>query len=92
MLTMAAKLLLAMSLKQIKMRKPYIPFSNITFCGAKARTTGKPCKGSAMKNGRCRFHGGKSTGRPVTTGKWTKEAIQQKKEVSSLVRKAKVLI
>ncbi len=31
-------------------------------CGAHARTTGKPCRGAAMANGRCRMHGGKSTG------------------------------
>lgn len=45
-----------------------------------------------MKNGRCRFHGGKSTGRPATKGLWTKEAIQQQKEVGYLVREATVLI
>jgi hypothetical protein len=30
-------------------------------CGAKTRT-GCPCRGPAMKNGRCRMHGGASTG------------------------------
>ena len=30
-------------------------------CGAKTRQ-GKPCKKTSLKNGRCRFHGGKSTG------------------------------
>lgn len=34
-----------------------------TECGAKGRS-GRPCKGIAMANGRCRFHGGKSTGPP----------------------------
>lgn len=32
-----------------------------TECGAKTRS-GAPCKGPAMKNGRCRMHGGKSKG------------------------------
>ncbi|EMK1731266.1 hypothetical protein V8N76_004572 [Salmonella enterica] len=32
-------------------------------CGAKTRA-GTPCKGFAMKNGRCRMHGGRSTGAP----------------------------
>jgi|SRR5690625_3420473 len=32
-------------------------------CGAKTRS-GKPCKNGAMENGRCRMHGGKSTGAP----------------------------
>ena len=36
-------------------------------CGAKAKSTGKPCRLRASKNGRsgrCRFHGGLSTGPP----------------------------
>ena len=33
-------------------------------CGAHSRRTGKPCRNGAMKNGRCRMHGGKSTGAP----------------------------
>src|SRR5690625_4798369 len=32
-------------------------------CGAKTRA-GKPCKAYAMPNGKCRMHGGKSTGAP----------------------------
>ena len=31
-------------------------------CGAKARTTGLACRAPAMTNGRCRMHGGKSSG------------------------------
>ena len=31
-------------------------------CGAYARTTGNPCQAKAMRNGRCRNHGGCSTG------------------------------
>jgi hypothetical protein len=31
-------------------------------CGAKARTTGLACRAPAMANGRCRMHGGRSTG------------------------------
>ena len=33
------------------------------YCGAKTRS-GKPCRNRAMANGRCRMHGGKSTGAP----------------------------
>ncbi len=32
------------------------------FCGAYARSTGKPCHAGALRNGRCRMHGGLSTG------------------------------
>jgi hypothetical protein len=31
-------------------------------CGARSKRTGEPCQGAAMPNGRCKFHGGKSTG------------------------------
>ena len=31
-------------------------------CGARSKRTGKPCRGAAMPNGRCKVHGGKSTG------------------------------
>ena len=36
-------------------------------CGAYARSTGKPCQAGALLNGRCRNHGGCSTG-PKTEG------------------------
>src|ERR1700741_3722325 len=31
-------------------------------CGARSKRTGKPCRGAGMPNGRCKLHGGKSTG------------------------------
>jgi hypothetical protein len=31
-------------------------------CGARSKRTGMPCRGAAMPNGRCKLHGGKSTG------------------------------
>lgn len=39
-------------------------------CGAKTRTGGT-CKNAQMPNGRCRMHGGKSTGQPVTIGRYS---------------------
>lgn len=41
-------------------------------CGAYCRTTGSPCRNPAMANGRCRMHGGLSTGRPTKSGAFTK--------------------
>jgi len=75
-----------------KSSKPYAPFEKIRYCGAKTRATGKPCRGSAMANGRCRLHGGASTGRPVTTGLWTKGAVQKRREVSEHIRQANKLL
>lgn len=55
-------------------------------CGAYARTTGHPCQSPAMANGRCRMHGGKSTGRPVIHGRNTKEAKRRRREVREVIR------
>ncbi len=49
------------------------------FCGAYARSTGKPCQASAMRNGRCRNHGGLSTGPKSPEGsKAIAEATRQR--------------
>lgn len=42
-------------------------FHNCARCGAKTRA-GHPCRSPAMKNGRCRMHGGKSTGPRTEAG------------------------
>jgi hypothetical protein len=65
-------------------------------CGAKTRT-GTPCRRPAMPNGRCRLHGGLSTG-PRTPegrrrirlallkhGRYTKQAKQERLEWRELV-------
>lgn len=54
-------------------------------CGAHARTTGQPCKSPAMMNGRCRMHGGKSTGRPALHGRFSKGAMKRKREWKRLL-------
>jgi hypothetical protein len=38
-------------------------------CGAFARSTGQPCKAKALANGRCRNHGGMSTGPRTPEGR-----------------------
>ena len=38
-------------------------------CGAKAKQTGRPCQAPAMSNGRCKLHGGMSTGARSLPGK-----------------------
>ncbi len=55
-------------------------------CGAHCRTTGEPCKNHQMANGRCRMHGGKSTGRPVTHGQFTQESLTQRAKLLELNR------
>lgn len=55
-------------------------------CGAHCRTTGNSCLNFPMPNGRCRMHGGKSTGRPVKHGYYTQEAINQRQQLNELIR------
>jgi hypothetical protein len=61
-------------------------------CGAKTRT-GSPCRCPAMPNGKCRIHGGLSPGAPrgaangnYRDGYWTREAIEERKLIRSLVK------
>jgi hypothetical protein len=56
------------------------PHEEISRCGAKTRSGGM-CGHYSMKNGRCRYHGGKSTGatkpyRNVKHGFYSKDAIK----------------
>jgi len=60
-------------------------------CGAHCRTTGEPCK-PQMANGRCRMHGGKSTGRPVTHGQFTQESLTQRAKLAELNRALRDLL
>ena len=48
-------------------------------CGAYARSTGNPCQAKALTNGRCKNHGGMSTGPKTTEGrKAISEAMHQR--------------
>jgi len=38
-------------------------------CGAHARSTGLPCQAKALSNGRCKHHGGLSTGPKTLEGR-----------------------
>ena len=69
------------------------PHEDIPRCGAKTRT-GHPCGHYSMPNGRCRYHGGKSTGaknphQPIKHGRYTNTAIVQRKEINELMRLSK---
>ena len=44
------------------------PHERVTKCGAKTRQN-TPCQGFAMHNGRCRLHGGLSTGPKTKEGR-----------------------
>lgn len=76
------------------MRKTGKPMQlfNAPRCGAHSRRTGKPCMAPAMKNGRCRMHGGKATGRPITHGRYTKAAIEGRKGARLILQVLKALL
>lgn len=38
-------------------------------CGARRKRDGEPCQAAALRNGRCRFHGGLSAGPTTPAGK-----------------------
>jgi hypothetical protein len=59
-------------------------------CEAKCRS-GEPCQNPSMKNGRCRMHGGKSTGAPIKHGQRTKAAIAQRKADRLLIESLRQL-
>ena len=65
-------------------------------CGAKTRQ-GSSCQAPAMRNGRCRMHGGKSTGAPKGNqnafkhGRYVADAIEGRREISGLLRAMKAL-
>ena len=42
--------------------KRYFKANAAPQCGARSKRTGKPCRGAAMPNGRCEFHGGQEHG------------------------------
>ena len=63
-------------------------------CGAKTRQ-GTRCASPSMENGRCRMHGGKSTGAPKGNrnawkhGKYSNETLQARRLVQVLARLAR---
>ena len=67
------------------MREAREALANHPRCGAHCRTTGAPCKSVAMANGRCRMHGGKSTGRPATHGQRTKAAKAKRQDAKEIL-------
>lgn len=73
--------------------------ATVKLCGAKARQNKhQPCRQPAMKNGRCRLHGGKSTGPKTKEGKiksaranykhgfYTNAAIIEKKRMQMMMQ------
>lgn len=70
------------------------PHAEMSRCGAKTRV-GHPCGNYSMANGRCKLHGGKSTGaknQPVKHGYYTKESIASRKRFNQLFKNVDTLL
>jgi hypothetical protein len=71
-------------------------------CGARTRA-GEPCRQPALANGRCRLHGGKSTGARTEAGKaaaraaatthgyWTEESRAFRHTINALLARGRAL-
>ena len=84
--------------KDLKNGNPRCDLSLLPRCNATAKTTGVRCKQAAMKNGKCHWHGGKSTGAPVgnrnalKNGFHTREAIENGKAVQQFLKDCRAVL
>ena len=68
----------------------HLPLRLASRCGARTRRA-SACRAPAMPNGRCRLHGGKSTGPPkgnknaLNSGRYTTQAIAPEARVAGAV-------
>lgn len=72
------------------------PHGEIPRCGAKTRA-GRPCGNYSMDNGRCRLHGGLSSGaknpyRNLKHGQYSKESLEQRRSEAKLLRESGAML
>ena len=61
-------------------------------CGARCRRTGEPCRNWGIRpTMRCRMHGGKGSGRPPTSKRYTKARIAGTREARCLLALLEVI-
>ena len=74
----------------------HLPMHQAPRCRARTRR-GSPCQSPAMKNGRCRMHGGPSPGAPkgnrnaLKHGRYTAQAMERRREIAALLRAMRAL-
>lgn len=81
-----------------------LTYHKLPRCGAYARSADRPCRHVALANGRCYYHGGKSTGpktprgraickkNKMTHGRYTKENIEERKAFRNNLKEIKVTL
>jgi len=83
-------------LRQMRLRQPYYRVfkKELPLCGARCRD-GHPCQARAAwdetrtypRNGRCRMHGGLSTGPKTSEGYWRSQALNRRRHEEALRRR-----
>ncbi len=82
----------------LKNENPPCDLTKLPRCTAKAKSTQQQCRQPAMRNGKCYWHGGKSTGPPkdnintLKHGDYTREALAERKLISQLLKESAELI
>ena len=82
----------------LKNGNPPCDLTRLPRCSAKAKSTGEQCRQPAMKNGKCYWHGGKSTGAPrgnqnaLKHGEHTSEAKAERKFIRELIKISREVI
>ncbi len=70
------------------------PHGGRLICGARTRSGGQ-CGHSSMANGRCRYHGGLSTGpkKPfIKHGRYTKATMAEARLINQLIKDANLTV
>ena len=77
---------------RLKNNNPACDLALLPRCNAMAKSTGVRCKQPAMRNGKCYWHGGASTGAPLGNmnsfkhGMYTKESLERQKNIRQLLK------
>jgi len=85
-------------LGRLKNGNPPCDLSKLPRCNATSKTTGQRCRQAAMENGKCHWHGGKSTGAPkgnvnaLKHGLYTREAKKTRQRIRELIRRTNELL
>lgn len=88
----------------LKNGNPAGDFKQAPRCNACSKRTGEPCRQPAMANGKCRLHGGLSSGPKTPAGlarsqkaNWkhgfySEEARQERKDIAVFLKNAKTIL
>ena len=85
-------------LGRLKNCNPPCNLAQLPRCNALAKSTGKRCRQPAMDNGKCYWHGGKSTGPPEGNqnafkhGQFTKESLAFQKKIDELMNSSRAIL